>query len=441
MQRIYIDSNIFRFLKKQDIPLYQELYKKIIDYSDRLIYYYSYAHLADLSRDKSEEKYDDLIFMHNIVNSNYLATKWKETQATIQIASPLEAFKSLNFDESFSDVIKPIFNLKEEFPSNKEFPELTKLTNALDTLMEIKLPFNLKTNIEKKDDKSQEAWRNLIPNPKDTYSLKEWMQDFGGIIDNFTNDEKTYKSARRHSIETIQHKKYEVNINDIDFDTSLKNTPLQKYFTEFVQEILKAQNKDINSSYDFYITAFISLNLLGVDEEKNKKVKFPNTMNDAFHSFYAAYCDYLISDDEGLLVKSKVLYKLLGIDTKVMHVKEFNNQIFEIARPSYQSPTHFINALKYDLEQGLIVKNKILTDFKRIKPFYPHFSYFNRVDVYDNSEIILLRLTNNYSNFSIVYKEIEGIVNNLFKLFGKDNNNKGIYTNDDKKELSTKFQK
>ena len=65
------------------------------------------------------------------------------------------------------------------------------------------------------------------------------------------------------------------------------------------------------------------MDLLGISKEPSKKVKFRNVMNDAFHSYYGAFCDYVVSDDQGFLKKTKAMYKLLNIKTEVFEINEF----------------------------------------------------------------------------------------------------------------------
>lgn len=117
MKRVYLDSNIFRFLKRRENQLYSKLYQDLKDCSDRLIYYYSHAHILDLERDKTNQKFEDLRFMEEFVKSNYLLLPHKEKIVNVQIATPIEAFQGqgenkplieyFNLDEIFSDFTYP----------------------------------------------------------------------------------------------------------------------------------------------------------------------------------------------------------------------------------------------------------------------------------------------------------------------------------------------
>ena len=65
--RIYLDNCVFQDLKN---PNQKELLDATMDDKEHNIYCYSEAHLQDLIRDKSNEKFSDLEFMGTIVDGN-----------------------------------------------------------------------------------------------------------------------------------------------------------------------------------------------------------------------------------------------------------------------------------------------------------------------------------------------------------------------------------
>lgn len=46
-------------------------------------------------------------------------------------------------------------------------------------------------------------------------------------------------------------------------------------------------------------------------------------LNDASHAYYAQVCDVLVTNDKRMIAKVKAIYLFLGINTKVLSVKEF----------------------------------------------------------------------------------------------------------------------
>ena len=55
------------------------------------------------------------------------------------------------------------------------------------------------------------------------------------------------------------------------------------------------------TTYDFFTSAYFTLDLLGISKENSKKVKFRNVLNDGFHSYYDAYYEYVVSNDDEFL--------------------------------------------------------------------------------------------------------------------------------------------
>ena len=181
------------------------------------------------------------------------------------------------------------------------------------------------------------------------------------------------------------------------------------------------------------MNAYFTLDLLGISKEPSKTVKFKNVMNDGYHSYYGAFCDYVVSDDNGFLKKTRALYKLLGIETKVYHIEEFI-PFFNLQVNSFETDTNtFWQLLINDLRNGLVLDhfNSIKSNRNTtvIKPQHQYLGHFNRIEsIKENGKdyILLRRKTKNYSYFSF-YREYEGIINNAITLFGIDSDFKGKF--------------
>ena len=441
MIRVYIDTNIYSFIKKAEIDFYVKLGDNLKKYKDRLIYYFSHAHLLDLKRDKSDKKEDDLRFIEQFVESNYLALGWKEKFVNVQVATPKEAFDEIDEDKPLTDY----FNFDELYGDETfdDSPELNEAKSKIKELLSMPMNLGLATNISQHSEEERQAWGNLIPNIKDEYTFEEWLHEFSKMYDNLFNNPNAYKDLRRFSLEKLSlTQKYNIDIEKIDFNEELKNTPLQQSFIEFVNKSLEHSKNTEQKEHEFFVTAFNLLNILGLDKEKNKKAKFANTFHDGLHSFYSAHCDYLVSDDKGFLLKSKVLFKLLGIDTKVLHVEDFAAQIGSIAGFLDETPDSYLKLLEHDITHGLVINTKPSFRYNRtyttIKPSQLHFAYFNLFDsIQDEVEgniLVFYRKINNYSRFDS-FKELEGVTNKIVKIFGIDNNLRENYTKKDTEEI------
>jgi len=264
-------------------------------------------------------------------------------------------------------------------------------------------------------------------------SLMEWTEHFMGMVQSMEEDKTVYKGLRNVVDKHINNGKFTVDYNNIDFDDDLKNSVLQKSFTDYVTSNLNPNGDKEISDYDFFTNAYFTLDLLGISKEPSKYVKFKNVMNDGYHSYYGAFCDYVVSDDQGFLKKTKAMYRLLGIQTKVFHIDEFISYFTLLSNNFETDQNTFFDFLINDLKNGLVVGSKPSIRYNRqtttIKPNATYLGYFNEIDNIkeDNQEFIFLsRTTHNYSYFSF-YREYEGVINKAVKLFGLDRNLKGAY--------------
>ena len=244
------------------------------------------------------------------------------------------------------------------------------------------------------------------------------------MLKTLEDDKTAYKGLRNAVDKNINNGKFTVEYDNIDFNDDLKNSVLQKTFIEYVNTNLNPNGDKIITDYDFYIQAYFTLDLLGISKEKN--ARFKNVMNDGYHSYYGAFCDFVVSDDQGFLKKTKALYKLLGIESKVYHIDEFISYFTLLKNSLENDSSTFFQLLINDIKNGLVLENKNSLKYNRqttiIKPFHSYLNYFNRIESIseDNQRFILLRRkTKNYSYFSF-YREYEGIINIAFKLFGYD---------------------
>lgn len=423
--RIYLDKQILSRLFKADIPKYRELLEKIYDSKDHLLYCFSHAHLLDLNQDKTEIKYSELDFIESIVDNNYIAYNSSKKTTQPYLAKPKEAFLE-GFEEEK-------INFKSFFSSDKIFEteEEKILFRALKELFfNLKLDFNF-WNDDNLDPKYQNLIDNLFPDRKDYMSIYEIYEAFFEVHNRIQNIPSIYKELRNFT-DLKYYEKFQINYNEIDFNDELKNSELKLSFIDYVKKILENQNNDY-SRRDFFCQAYVSLDLLGISREPSKTVKFKNMVFDSLHSYYGAYCDIVISDDSGFLKKTKVLYKLLDIDTKVLDADEFIKTFSFTIQNKEKGKENFAPLLKHDLNNGLIINSKKSIRYNRetitIKPLHNYFGHFNRIDRITQDGIDYVYLYREIRNYSssvnmLFYREIELIVNIGINYFGIDSNSK-----------------
>lgn len=426
--RIYLDKQIFSHLFKKEKTEYVELLKKLYAFKKNGLLCYSHAHLLDLKNDKTDIKYAELNFMETLVDDNYLSYHAINKTTSCYLAKPMEAFEDVNADEEKIDFTK-LFEINDSFITSEQKEQLN-LAKQLLTNLKLDFGFLNKDDIPKE---VSEPLKKIFPKVNQSMSLMELMESSMDALKIIQEDKSVYKGLRNVSDKYINNGKFTVEYNDVDFNDDLKNSVLQKSFIEYVNSNLNPKGDKEITNYEFYTNAYFTLDLLGISKEPAKSVKFTNVLNDGYHSFYGAFCDVVISDDNGFLKKTKVLYKLLGIDTKVIHIDEFIKS-FSFSINSYESSSNtFFSLLINDIKNGLITNTKKSIRFNRetktIKTSHNYLGYFNRIDNFidDNiSYIYLYKNIINYSNFTF-YREYQIVINNSIKLFGIDTNFKGEF--------------
>lgn len=426
MVRLYLDSNVFRQLKNSEISDSETLSQKIKTHSNRLLLFYSEAHMNDLNRDKSDKKFEDLEYMSQFVGTNYLSLRLGKEIVNSLIATPKEAFESIQDVDMESD--ETDFNELLDNELLNDFPELKKSLQTINEYLDSELVLDLEKNLAKQPEEYRALWKDMLGEVKDVYTRKELTEFASTMQFNLFEKPEVYKNTRRVALEKLQLvNKHNINIEADDFNELLANTPLERSFLDLVNATVEDLKLGLPKHYSVYTTAYNMLNSLGLDKESNKKAKFANTVSDANHSFFAAHCDYLVSDDAGLLLKSKALYKLFGISTKVISFEEFERDFDSIVGVEELNFKQFLDSLKDDLRHGSILSERDSTLYKRryrtIETAFNYFGYFNLMDVVIDEEfgsfIVLFNQRLNYSSF-ISYKEFEGVTNNIVRLLGPD---------------------
>ena len=78
-----------------------------------------------------------------------------------------------------------------------------------------------------------------------------------------------------------------------------------------------------NSAYSKILDTFYKFDLKGYKTDGN----FNNMFDDSLHTFYGAHCDFFVTNDERCNYKAKKTFERLGITTKVIKQKEYEEII------------------------------------------------------------------------------------------------------------------
>lgn len=435
MVRIYFDKQIFSHLFKQEKEEYIRLLDKIRLHNSSL-YCYSHAHLLDLKNDKTSMKYDELEFMESIVDDNYLCYHGSNKKTHCYLAKPSEAFSDTENDSDeidFSSIFD--FDTSELDPEDK-----IKIENVKDMLTTPIFDFNF-SDFQNIEPDIINPIARLLPIKESPISLLEWSEHFMKMLNDMQDDKSVYKDLRNITDKHINNGRFTIDYDEIDFNEDLKDSSLQKTFIEYVNSNLNPNGDKEISNYEFYTHAYFTLDLLGISKEPSKRVQFRNIINDSIHSYYGAYCDCVVSDDHGFLKKTRVLYKLLNIDSKVIHIDDFISSFDLVTSQKEMDQSTFAELLVNDIKTGFIIDSYNSIEFNRhtktIKPIHSYLGFFNRIDIIeenDKSYLYFYRKTNNYSDFTFI-REYQMVVNNAVSIFGNDSNYKGEFDWEAEKEL------
>jgi hypothetical protein len=430
MERIYFDKQIFSHLFKGEEAIYQKFLAQLIANKQHFLYCYSYAHLLDLKNDKTDIKYEELEFIETLVGDNYLSYNATEKRTSCYLAKPLEAFNDIETDSELISFTNIFNDIDLSFATDEQKQQIEFAKKILTTQ---KLDFGF-SQVQELPNEISEPLKKILPIGLAPMSLLEWTEHFMGLVKSMEEDKSIYKGLRNVDDKNINNGKFTVDYDSIDFNDDLKNSVLQKSFIEYVNNTLNPNGDKEITDYDFYTSAYFTLDLLGISKESAKSVKFKNVMNDGYHSYYGAFCNYVVSDDQGFLKKTKALYKLLGVETQVYHIDDFIGYFTLLSNSFEQDSINFFKLLTNDLKNGLVIDHKNSIRYNRIttviKPYHNYLGYFNKIENIkeDGQDYILLRRrTKNYSHFSF-YREYEGIINNAFRLWGYDFDNKGKFS-------------
>ena len=422
MIRVYLDTNVYSYLKNSPDPAIRKFHTSLIKYKSTLLYCYSHGHLLDFKQDKSDKKYADLDFIETLADNNYISYNGMEKTTSCYLAKPCEAFDGLGEDTKID--FKSIFDLDT---SILPVEQQQQFAAAKDLLFNQEFDFSFASANPLPDD-AKNALSKFLPVSKSKFTFLELTEQFMQMYDVMNEDKTAYKDLRNYLDKNLNNGKFTVDDNSIDFNDDLKNSMLKKTFVEFVNNTLNPDGKKQVTDYDFHVQAYTSLDLLGISKDPSKKAKFRNIFNDGMHSYYGAFCDYVISHDEDFIKKTKALYKLLDLKTVVISLEEFMQSIDIIANIEEKDLTTFIQVLETDISKGMVMGSRPSIRYNRhtttIKPFHLYLGYFNKIEQISEPDFNYIVFTNqrhNYSNF-VFYKEFEAVVNKAVNIFGSDLN-------------------
>lgn len=243
----------------------------------------------------------------------------------------------------------------------------------------------------------------------------------------------TYKEVRalvekggKEILYTIGETTYDLNLLFCDGKIGDK-------FAGFIKNTLHHQDKSKIPFYDFYLQSYSMLDMLGFSKDGlSSKNSYNNIFNDSLHSYYARYCDYLVTEDDGLIKKSRLLYDKFQDATKILTVDEFIDQIGLIGNSTENSVTDIFRKLALDLFSGEILSKSEEADSVtyNIMPNQKYLNFFDNIVIMkseaDGIYVFITKKEIHYQS-SPNYRECQMITNRMIRILGNDINLKSEF--------------
>lgn len=304
---VYLDLNIFdrlekiSVLKENEKPFYQDLINLIE--SGEIITPYSNAHLNDLFRGYQK-------------NPNYIDGHLKNIE---KLSNNLCICQYWNY----SNVTWHYRNIFEFFNEKKEEWDL-EADSLWELLESVGLPtFQLQLYKSVPLDKN---WKKgytdpmfgiMFPRSKKENSAYALIEDIYGFQHKLKTDYSLYKKFKTYLIHNINKLK-----NNKEYLKSVRENfkDLPKHLEmEDILNIHEPKNDQLNNKeYSKVLDLFFKTDLKGYKTDAN----YNNMFDDSLHTFYAAHCDFFITNDDRCLYKASKTYERLKIRTKVMKANE-----------------------------------------------------------------------------------------------------------------------
>lgn len=404
MKRIYLDWGVVSNLKK---PEFADIKEFLLSHKGDLFLVYSSAHFEDALRSEGDERLQqDIQMLESLADNHLLCYNKKEKSASPYLATPSEYYcdhkgQNLDFIPNFSDLVSSI---------NKDVPLVGGL---LKSLLDIPLPIPGTV-------RSQEIWGMLLPDLPDSPTIGDVINSGVTFYNKMQGEKDFYKSFRS----AIKASGFSLDSNAGNWKSDevvpnisakMKALGIDKSFTDFV--LMGFGDKEKVDGFQLFIDAYSMLDMIGYKSDKLPKAS--NAMNsvstDAQHAYFAAFCDYLITQDSHLASKAQALYHEFGISTKVISPQEV------IAELSENRNDNLVAFLSEQLrEENVERRENCVTVYKFSRRFL---GIFTHCIVYEQNAngVTLLEFKlafDNYSRF-IFYDEAGIMVDTVCAYFGR----------------------
>lgn len=417
MPRIYFDTNVFSNLRINGLEKYQTLNRLIDERKGRLSIYFSIGHIRDKRKDQSDFKFLDFEFMQSLTGDNYLAYDPIKKRPNFYLATPKMAFDDDHPEDEY-------ISIKNAFEPTDDDDQLTTLFKSVAKGMFSALPLGIdNTMFENIPEDQKKLVSSFLP-LESGGTFMDLMDNMMQFTEELHKDSQLYKDLRTMVDKGMNNGSVTLN-GELDFNEALKDTAIKKTFFDFIKDTIYHQDKDRIPYYDFFQLAYNMLDVLGISKDKiTKKNSLGNLQNDGFHSYFAGYCDYFITDDKTITSKAKAMYNLFGVRTKVLSVDEFIDELPKLISKELDDWDYLKNKFVWDFKNGER-KDPETTDgvtVSRLAQNHRYLDFFDSVveAVSDDFRKIIVFKGESHSLSDPSYSECQKIIHNILTALGND---------------------
>lgn len=410
--RIYLDTCVFQDLKDE---VNKDFLASIIKNKGKFIYCFSEAHIQDLSRDKTDEKFSDMSFMETIVDDNCF---FYEKRFIVSYYTPLNFYNRFGWPSVYS-----ANKLITDFSNDEASGGLLKTL-----LTGMPLKFQILNSQHLPNDMPQDLV-DMLFKPSNMYEFMLAMTDYSDAL---TERQGKFKEQLQYLHKNSLEPK-NLDLIGIEGCDGQKITDKEKFRSSYANYFLK-DTKGKNR-YDLFINMYNGLELFGFVQGKPRKQKMMNMINDGRHAFFGGHCDIVVSKDEDFINKTKFMYDLYEVQTQVYNIFEFSEYLRYYSQNNSYGFFDLINEIKNETLSNIVCDIK--EDGQRVifrKLDHMYMGYFNICISHSNGNIYFTKDITNLMEGTLI-KEIEFCVNQLFQELGEDIYMRGQWiTNELKRE-------
>lgn len=434
MLRIYLDSNVFRYIKPKHPSYNKELHSLMDALAGEVLFIYSDAHLDDLKTSVDPYREEDLKLMEKYVGTNYFNRDPIKNITQCLYISPSDAFKQIDYNV----MDQTLYNFDIDtilFKDLDNSEESQSMKRVLESIFNSPIAsLGPIADTSKIEGIHKEWFDKMLPNYSPLMSIKEFMNSFMQYGGTLFNDSKEVTEFRNYIESYMQSNNYSYKIWGMDFNEKLKDK-FGKSFLEMIDGMLTDKQKD--NMFLRFQNAYSLLEMFNVTKEtvggKTKKFNYWSLHNDATHCYFASLCDCLVTDDKGLQVKAQIMYNLFGIPTMIFSTNDFVALTEEFIGTE-KITKDFLDRFVYNISnsyfistESVIETRETVTYYELAKPHFNVFSFLERIDYSTGNKRFILTLMKDQTEIPLLKREVELVSKKIYRVLGQDLDNKGEF--------------